>query len=219
MAAVALWMQDPGAAAGGPVTTDPLAYYARWLALAFGGLLVLSSSRPLNTPGTARYVGSLLLAIVGLMLVSGAGELVLLFVGLELISIPICILWTIRGILRVKTVIRLPSIGHAVVISVIIWRARIDYRISPKIIVVIHVALLCRSGTIHYVIKDCLINYIDILYPASVCRKPSIASNIPQYRAISLLRGLHYNGDWCSKGTMTSPSKRKRASKMIMVLI
>ena len=42
--------------------------------------------------GTPEYLGSLLLIIAGLMLVASAANLVLLFVGLELISIPTYIL-------------------------------------------------------------------------------------------------------------------------------
>ncbi len=83
---------DSAETARGPVTTDGLAYYGRWLALVLGALLVLLASRPLDTPGTPEYAGSLLLAVAGLMLVCGAGELVLMFVGLELISIPTYIL-------------------------------------------------------------------------------------------------------------------------------
>jgi NADH-quinone oxidoreductase subunit N len=77
---------------GGRVITARLSYYGRWLALGLGALLVLLAARPLDTPGTPEYVGSLLLAISGLMLVCAAGELVLMFVGLELISIPTYIL-------------------------------------------------------------------------------------------------------------------------------
>ncbi|KKK62458.1 hypothetical protein LCGC14_3004130, partial [marine sediment metagenome] len=91
-AAVALALQGGPSVVDGPLTGDSLAYFARWMALAFGALLVLLASRPLATPGTPEYVGSLLLAIAGLMLVGGASELVLLFLGLELISIPTYIL-------------------------------------------------------------------------------------------------------------------------------
>lgn len=92
-AALVLWcIQESPPTAGGPPAMDALAYFGRWLALALGALLLLLASRPLDTPGTAEYVGSLLLAVVGLMLVCGAGDLVLLFVGLELISIPTYIL-------------------------------------------------------------------------------------------------------------------------------
>ncbi|MHC4176411.1 MAG: NADH-quinone oxidoreductase subunit N, partial [Planctomycetota bacterium] len=92
-AAYVLWrVQEPAATATGPVTIDSLAYYGRWLALALGALLVLLAARPLDTPGTPEYVGSLLLAVAGLMLVCSAGGLVLMFLGLELISIPTYIL-------------------------------------------------------------------------------------------------------------------------------
>jgi len=81
----------PGGSADGSLIADSLALYARWVALALGGLFVLLASRPLRE-STSEYVGSLLLTIAGLMLVAGAGELVLLFVGLELVSIPTYIL-------------------------------------------------------------------------------------------------------------------------------
>jgi len=45
-----------------------------------------------HSDGTAEYVGSLLLVVAGLMLVGIAGDLVLLFVALELISIPTYVL-------------------------------------------------------------------------------------------------------------------------------
>jgi len=90
LAAFALAMPG-GSAGGGSLIGDSLALYARWLALASGGLFVLLSSRPLRE-NTSEYVGSMLLTVSGLMLVAGAGELVLLFVGLELVSIPTYIL-------------------------------------------------------------------------------------------------------------------------------
>ncbi len=75
-----------------PVIADSLATYGRWLALALGAVMLLMAWRPLDTGGTPEYLGSLLLIIAGLMLVASAGNLVLLFVGLELISIPTYIL-------------------------------------------------------------------------------------------------------------------------------
>ena len=71
---------------------DPLSAYGRWFALAVGTVMVLMAWRPLATGGTPEYLGSLLLVIAGLMLVASAANLVLLFVGLELISIPTYIL-------------------------------------------------------------------------------------------------------------------------------
>ena len=58
----------------------------------WAAVLVLVTWRPLPTGGTAEYLGTLLLAIAGLMLTAAAGDLVLLFVGLELISIPTYVL-------------------------------------------------------------------------------------------------------------------------------
>lgn len=92
LAAAALWTQHGPAVAGGPLNLDSLAWHGRWLALGVGLLLVLLASRPLSFEGTSEYVASLLLTVAGLMLVVGAGELVLLFVGLELISIPTYVL-------------------------------------------------------------------------------------------------------------------------------
>ena len=71
---------------------DPLSTFGRWFALAVGAVMVLMAWRPLATGGTPEYLGSLLLVVSGLMLVASAANLVLLFVGLELISIPTYIL-------------------------------------------------------------------------------------------------------------------------------
>ncbi|MBU4271486.1 MAG: NADH-quinone oxidoreductase subunit N [Planctomycetes bacterium] len=120
LAAAALWMQNPstpeilGATAGlsssagntagqassgtlhfqdgGSLGCDALARYVQWLALAAGALLVSLASRPLRFDGTPEYVGSLLLTVAGLMLVAAAEDIVLLFVALELISIPTYVL-------------------------------------------------------------------------------------------------------------------------------
>jgi NADH-quinone oxidoreductase subunit N len=71
-----------------PILADRLAVFGRWFALAVGAVMVLMTWRPLATGATPEYLGSLLLIIAGLMLVATASNLVLLFVGLELISIP-----------------------------------------------------------------------------------------------------------------------------------
>jgi NADH-quinone oxidoreductase subunit N len=79
--------------ATGALAGDALSVYLRQLALAVGLLFVLLSSR--DTEGrraTPEHVGTLLLAVVGLMLTAGASDLVLLFLGLELISIPTYVL-------------------------------------------------------------------------------------------------------------------------------
>lgn len=80
------------AAATMPVAVDGLSAFARWLALGVGLLLVLIAWRPLERDGTPEYHASLLLIVAGLMLVAVARDLVLLFVGLELVSIPTYVL-------------------------------------------------------------------------------------------------------------------------------
>ena len=92
LAAAALWRWGGGPATGGPLLADPLAWYGRWLSLAVGAILVLMTMRPLTAGGTSEYLGTLLLAVAGVMLVAEAGDLVLLVVALELISIPTYIL-------------------------------------------------------------------------------------------------------------------------------
>jgi NADH-quinone oxidoreductase subunit N len=92
VSAAALAGSSGTGASSGPLAIDALAVYVRWLALVVGALFVLLASRPLAGPGTPEYLGSLLLAIAGVMLVAGSGDLVLLFLGLELVSIPTYIL-------------------------------------------------------------------------------------------------------------------------------
>ncbi len=96
---------DPGTfvdrvAVYGPVTADALMYVVRWAALAMGFVFVLATmGQTTRPPGRAsaqgpsnEIVGSILMIVAGLMLVAGAGELVMLFLGLELISIPTYVL-------------------------------------------------------------------------------------------------------------------------------
>lgn len=72
----------------GPVLVDPFAMAVRWLALVSGALLVMSVPRD-SAPGhLAEYFGALLLAVGGAMLAASAGDVVLLFLSLELVSIP-----------------------------------------------------------------------------------------------------------------------------------
>ncbi|MCR4415170.1 MAG: NADH-quinone oxidoreductase subunit N [Thermoguttaceae bacterium] len=92
IAGMVLYAAPGSAAPAEPVATDTMAWYGRWLSLGFGALLVLLAWRPSVSEDQPEYVGSLLLVIAGMMLVSGAQDLVLLFVGLELISIPTYIL-------------------------------------------------------------------------------------------------------------------------------
>lgn len=67
---------------------DPTAAFFRWLAVGIGVALVLALLRNNLASHVSEYVGSLILAVVGLMTAAVAGNIVLMFVGLELISIP-----------------------------------------------------------------------------------------------------------------------------------
>jgi NADH-quinone oxidoreductase subunit N len=69
----------------GPLYADGLTMFTRWLALGLAGLFVLLNCLP-------EALGSLLLTIAGTMLVASAQDLVMIFVGLELVSIPTYIL-------------------------------------------------------------------------------------------------------------------------------
>jgi NADH-quinone oxidoreductase subunit N len=72
----------------GPVIVDLFGYTARWAILIAGLLLIVLSDRPRTAHQAAEYTGSMLLILAGLMLAVTANDLVLVFVGLELVSIP-----------------------------------------------------------------------------------------------------------------------------------
>ncbi|HEX3871275.1 MAG TPA: NADH-quinone oxidoreductase subunit N, partial [Pirellulales bacterium] len=76
----------------GPLMADLFSQYLRWLALAVGTLLLLLSMKPSASMLAPEYIGTLLMAVAGSMIVASAGELVVLFLGLELVSIPTYIL-------------------------------------------------------------------------------------------------------------------------------
>jgi NADH-quinone oxidoreductase subunit N len=72
----------------GPALMDLFGHTARWAILVAGALLILLSDRPPDQRQAAEYTGSVLLIIAGLMITASANDLVLLFMGLELVSIP-----------------------------------------------------------------------------------------------------------------------------------
>jgi NADH-quinone oxidoreductase subunit N len=76
----------------GPLAIDLLALMVRGLVLGLGLLFVLIAARRSSQEQGPEFLGTLLLAITGLMIVASARDLVLLFLGLELISIPTYIL-------------------------------------------------------------------------------------------------------------------------------
>ncbi len=77
----------PTTTLSGPIVVDVLGHMARWAILLFGLLLVMTASHS-NVKPAAEYVGSLVLILAGLMLVATGFDLVLIFLGLELVSIP-----------------------------------------------------------------------------------------------------------------------------------
>jgi NADH-quinone oxidoreductase subunit N len=76
----------------GPMVFDLFGYAVQWGTLAVGAVLVLMLARPNSGGQNAEQAASLLLMLAGLMIVATANELILLFVGLELVSIPTYIL-------------------------------------------------------------------------------------------------------------------------------
>ncbi|HZZ30061.1 MAG TPA: NADH-quinone oxidoreductase subunit N [Pirellulales bacterium] len=98
IAAVVLGAQDgelklfsgtaPFASASGPLAVDLFGHTVRWAILAVGVVLVLITARPQPTQQRAEETASILLMLAGLMIAAAANELILLFVGLELVSIP-----------------------------------------------------------------------------------------------------------------------------------
>lgn len=67
---------------------DSFSLFARWFALALAMVYILLSFKPFVREGTPELLGSLLLIVAGAMLASAAADLALIFVSLELISIP-----------------------------------------------------------------------------------------------------------------------------------
>jgi NADH-quinone oxidoreductase subunit N len=72
----------------GPLVIDLFGHTARWAILIAGAILALLADPPAEERQAAEYTGSLILIVAGLMLTAVANDLVLLFLGLELVSIP-----------------------------------------------------------------------------------------------------------------------------------
>jgi NADH-quinone oxidoreductase subunit N len=76
----------------GPVVVDPMSLGLRWLALLVGLVFTLTAARLADDDLASEYFGCLMLVAAGVMITASANELVLLFLGLELISIPTYVL-------------------------------------------------------------------------------------------------------------------------------
>ena len=94
---------DGASITSGPVTIDAFSAFVRWLVLGAGALLALvqagdvfasatSRGPGLHRGGTCEEAGPFLVMLAGLSLVGVADDLVLLFAGLELVSIPTYVL-------------------------------------------------------------------------------------------------------------------------------
>lgn len=91
-AALLLAGQTPQAQNLGPVAADSLAIYFRYTSLALGLLFLMIYARSTHPAQSGEICAMLLYMVCGTMLVAGSDELVLLFLGLELVSIPTYIL-------------------------------------------------------------------------------------------------------------------------------
>src|SRR5262245_10471282 len=78
--------------ASGVLLVDYFSLTFRLVALAVGALFVLIFARPASNRDTGETLGSLLVLVAGLMLVASANDLIVLFLALELISIPTYVL-------------------------------------------------------------------------------------------------------------------------------
>src|SRR5438105_10622058 len=82
------WSWQAVSDASGPVIIDPMSLGLRWLALLVGLVFTLIAARLADPDLASEYFGCLILVVCGMMLTASANELILLFLGLELISIP-----------------------------------------------------------------------------------------------------------------------------------
>lgn len=78
--------------ATGPVIVDYFGFVMRLLAILVGGCYTLVAARTSREELASEFIGTLMLLVSGAMLASRANDLVLLFVSLELISIPTYVL-------------------------------------------------------------------------------------------------------------------------------
>lgn len=82
---------------GGLVALDALAFYCRVLAVVGGLALTWAAAYGGGAKLSGEFLGSLMLAVSGVMLASGAMDLVFLFLALELVSIPTYVLLYLGG--------------------------------------------------------------------------------------------------------------------------
>jgi NADH-quinone oxidoreductase subunit N len=86
------WPADAVSVTTGPILIDPLALGIRWLALLVGLMFTLATARLAEEDIASEFFGCIMLIAAGIMVTAVANELVLLFLGLELLSIPTYVL-------------------------------------------------------------------------------------------------------------------------------
>ncbi|MEO2021143.1 MAG: NADH-quinone oxidoreductase subunit N [Pirellulaceae bacterium] len=87
-----LWNTQATLPPSGPLAIDALGHWVRAVSLLIGILFTGLYWKGTDRRLASEFLGTLMMAIVGLMLVSRANHLIVLFLGLELVSIPTYIL-------------------------------------------------------------------------------------------------------------------------------
>ena len=77
---------------GGAYTLDPLTHIGRliFLSAAFITIIITTSAKPNNSPG--EYYALIMFSTLGMILMTAAGELIMIYLAIELTSIPLYIL-------------------------------------------------------------------------------------------------------------------------------
>ncbi len=87
-----LWETQVTIQSSGPLAIDALGHWVRGVALLIGILFTGIYWKGPDRRLTSEFLGTLMMAIAGVMLISRANHLILLFLGLELVSIPTYVL-------------------------------------------------------------------------------------------------------------------------------
>jgi NADH-quinone oxidoreductase subunit N len=88
LGAIGLWYRFPSFASAGVVQSDSLAAFGRGLSILAGIVLVLINWDEIDEALSAEFHGVLLLIVAGVSLTAAANDLIVLFLALELVSIP-----------------------------------------------------------------------------------------------------------------------------------
>ena len=87
-----LWDTQVTIQSSGPLAIDALGHWVRGVSLLIGILFTGIYWKGPDRRLTSEFLGTLMMAIAGVMLISRANHLILLFLGLELVSIPTYVL-------------------------------------------------------------------------------------------------------------------------------